>query len=267
MQQMAEKKAIGDVLQPPAYVLTTMPSCKETNRKSSVKSKALFGYAVAITTALIVVLILGGVYYYRSLDVIQDAIKKYQTVTNYGGASITQDMEIDASNNIVTKLSGNGLAPGSFSVLDYTKSLYGYYNASEKKCYIAGGIQNIISDPQTFVYMIEHNITRSGDMKRISYQLADAYPISDKSILPAAMRSACSYLPVYWLEHVIEPNSAPTKSVYKRDAGSAGASGSAAAAVAGGYDLCCSCCIEYPILQFIACYCCFRCYRIGSGSA
>jgi len=34
----------------------------------------LFGYAVAITTALIVVVIMGGVYYYRSLDVLEAAI-------------------------------------------------------------------------------------------------------------------------------------------------------------------------------------------------
>ena len=44
-------------------------------RAHSRKSKVLFGYAVAITTALIVVVIMGGVYYYRSLDVLETALK------------------------------------------------------------------------------------------------------------------------------------------------------------------------------------------------
>ena len=44
-------------------------------QKHSRQSKVLVGYAVAITTALIVVAIMGGLYYYRSLDVLETALK------------------------------------------------------------------------------------------------------------------------------------------------------------------------------------------------
>ena len=37
-------------------------------------------------------------------------------------------------------------------------------------------------------------------IETLQYQVADAYPINDKTILPSALKSACAYLPVYWLE-------------------------------------------------------------------
>jgi len=97
---MAEKNSSADLACPPAYVVTSMPNA-EAFGKSSRKTKTLFGYAVAITTALIVTLILGGVYYYRSLDVIQDAIKKFQTTDTSGSTPITQDIEVNAAQNIL----------------------------------------------------------------------------------------------------------------------------------------------------------------------
>jgi len=40
----------------------------------------MFGYAVAITTALVVVVIMGGVYYYRSLDVLEASLKVFASL-------------------------------------------------------------------------------------------------------------------------------------------------------------------------------------------
>jgi len=140
------------------------------------------------------------IYYGRLVDVHTDVVKKYQTVNTNGNTPVIQNIEVDSANNLVYRLTGDGITPGTFAVLDYTRSMCGFYDAGQKKCFLIGGIQNIIADAQTMTSLLAKNITQEGTGKTLNYKVSDAYPISDKSILPAQLRDACSYLPVYWLE-------------------------------------------------------------------
>jgi len=81
------------------------------------------------------------------------------------------------------------------------------YEPGAKTCYLIGGIHKKIIDPHTFVSNLENNVTRPTDIETLSYQLSDAYPIGDKTILPVSMKSACAYLPVYWLEQAVQQRS------------------------------------------------------------
>jgi len=186
---------------PPAYYAPQQVS-QSSVRDSSKKSKALFGYAVGATTALIVVLVMGGVYYYKSIDVLQESIKKFQMADNSGSKPVNQDIEIDMSNNYaVFYLTGADIAPGTFATLDYTKSMTGIYEPKSRRCYLIGGIKSEISDIQSLSNMLEKNTTNAETSgKTFYYVLGDNYPVSDKKILPSPMKSSCTSLPVYWLE-------------------------------------------------------------------
>jgi len=201
----AKSAEVGNEMCPPAYfgntatqAMTPLPT------KSSRKSKALFGYAVAATTALIVVLIMGGVYYYRSLDVIQESIKKFKVVDDSSKDPVNQDVEIDTLNQYaVFRLNGADLAPGTFAVIDYAKSMTGVYDPEGRQCFLIAGIRSSISDLQTLKTAYEkNNSTRvnTTNMETLYYVLADTYPVSDKKILPGPLKNACTTIPVYWLE-------------------------------------------------------------------
>jgi hypothetical protein len=199
---MADEKS-SQMSFPPAYVVSGLTEQVQQPKQKS--PKALFGYAVAVSVALVVTLILGGVYYYRSLDVIQDSIRHYSNVDKTGSSPVNQDIEINkAKNTMVFRLSGDGIEAGTFAVLDYSKSLTGIYDPKEKTCYLIGGIQKDIVDPNTYANNMDKNVTRPTTVETLKYQLADTYPVSDKSILPAELKTACAYLPVYWLEPAAE---------------------------------------------------------------
>jgi len=205
-------KHVVELANPPAYIVSG--SVPNSEMKHSTKGKALFGYAVAITTALVVVLILGGVYYYRSLEMLQDTIRIYSDVDKTGKDPVDRQLEVDTSKNtLVYHLSGNGIEPGTLVVMDYTKSLTGIYDPKSRKCYLIAGIRSDIADPKTVGNMLEKNMTAASKNEELKYRVADSYPASDKSILPAALKEDCTYLPVYWLERTIENG----KSVQKRD--------------------------------------------------
>jgi len=188
---------------PPAYVVDGQGGSTLASREnSSKKSKALFGYSVAVTTALVVVLVMGGVYYYRSLDVLQESIKKFQVEDKSGYNPVNQDIEIDMANNYaVFYLTGDSVAPGTFAVIDYTKSMTGFYEPRSRRCYLIGGIKSKIPDLQTLSQLYEKNTTfTESSRKNFEYVLGDNYPVSDKKILPYPLKNACTSLPVYWLE-------------------------------------------------------------------
>jgi len=148
------------------------------------------------------VLVMGGVYYYRSMDVLQESIKKFRIADTSGNSPVNQDVEIDMANNYATfYMTGDQFAPGTFATLDYTKSMTGIYEPRSRRCYLIGGIRSEISDLQSLSYMYEKNNTYTGDdRKTFTYVLGDNYPVSDKRILPGPLKSACTSLPVYWLE-------------------------------------------------------------------
>jgi hypothetical protein len=198
---MASEKLAEVLSCPPAYGQAG-GSLQSSSGASSKKSKALFGYSVAATTALIVVLVMGGVYYYRSIDVLQESIKKFQVVDNSGSTPVREEVEIDLTNNYaVFHLTGNSIAPGTFAALDYTKSMTGVYEPRSRRCYLIGGIRSEISDLQSLSNMYEKNITYTETSKKsFNYVIGDNYPVSDKKMLPGPLKSACTSLPVYWLE-------------------------------------------------------------------
>jgi hypothetical protein len=207
--EMPEKAV--DSASPPAYHMQS-----QSSQGHSHKTKALFGYAVAVSTALIVVLILGGIFYFRSMNVLQDTIKTYHTTDKTGSTPVEQDVDVNvAKNTMLFHLNGEGIAPGTFAVFDYAKSMTGIYDPKDRTCYLIGGIQKKISDPKSFKDNMEKNTTKLTTVETLQYQIADTYPVNDKAILPSALKSQCAHLPVYWLEPVTESNP-ETKSIQKR---------------------------------------------------
>jgi len=201
---MAETKTVeaGQETAPPAYFGNIRN--QDSDVKRSRQSKILFGYSVAITTALIVVLVMGGVYYYRSLDIIQESIKKFKVVDDSNKTPVSQDVEIDAVNQYaVFRLNGADLEPGTFAVLDYARSMTGVYDPEGRQCFLIAGIRTSIVDLQTLKTAYEKiNATHVNTTNEVSfsYTLADTYPVSDKTILPRPLKNACTSIPVYWLE-------------------------------------------------------------------
>jgi hypothetical protein len=114
------------------------------------------------------------------------------------------------------RLTGPNYEPGTFAVLDYTRSLTMLYDPKSRSCFVIGGIRKEIADPTLFTTYLEKNITRPAVSTRYSYQIADTYPISDKSILPRSVMKSCAYLPTYWLEPV---PAGSEKGIVKRDIG------------------------------------------------
>jgi hypothetical protein len=201
---------------PPAYIMQHACSAPQSSQGLPRKTKLLFGYSVAVTTILIVVLILGGIFYFRSQEVLQDTIKMYHSTDKTGTTPVDQDIEVNtAKNTLVFHLNGEGIEPGTFAVLDYSKSMTGVYDPRDRTCYLIGGIQKRILDPMTFNDMLAKNATTPSTVEVLQYQIADTYPINDKAILPSALKSACAYLPVYWLEPAVEPKP-ETKGIQKR---------------------------------------------------
>jgi hypothetical protein len=195
---MSDKAVIVESASPPAYIM--QPAAKASSGYSS-KSKALFGYAVAVTTALVIVLIIGGVYYSRSVDDLQDIIKTYRHTDKTGTTPIQQDIEVNLGKNTLSfNLQGEGIAPGTVAVVDYSKSITGIYDPQARTCYLIGGIAKRIVDLKTYNNNMERNVTRPTTVETLQYQLADTYPVNDKAILPSPLKSQCTYLPVYWLE-------------------------------------------------------------------
>jgi len=188
---------------PPPYVVTGLTSSEQQPPRSQPrKSKVLFGYAVAMTTALVVVLVIGGIYYFKTVDTLQKTILKFHLSDDRLDSRNIKDVEIDQSNNIVVfQLSGPGFEPGSFSVLDYTRSMLGIYDPGQRSCYLIGGIKNTFPDLLSLGEHYQQNATAPASGRKIFYySVADDYPISDKSILPSPLINACASLPTYWLE-------------------------------------------------------------------
>jgi len=203
---------------PPTYAVDGQAGSSQTSDipvRSSTKTKALFGFSVAVTVALVVVLVVGGVYYDRAIHGLQESIKKFHVEDKSGNNPVNEDIEIDMANNYATfYLTGDSVAPGTFAVLDYTKSMTGIYEPRSRRCYLIGGIKSEITDLQTLRDVLEKNITASGG-KNFEYVVGNDYPVSDKTILPGPLKNACTSLPVYWLEPAPEtPNGVQKRGCY-----------------------------------------------------
>jgi ribosomal silencing factor RsfS len=211
---MSDKVIVVDATSPPAHNMHTVCTAPQAFPRQSHKTKLLFGYAVAVTTTLIVVIILSGIFYFRSQEVLLDTIKIYHRADKTGTTPVHQDIEVNtAKNTVVFHLNGEGIETGTFAVLDYAKSMTGIFDPEARACYLIGGIQKKIADLKTFSDVLEKNVNRTSTVETLQYQTADTYPVNDKAILPSALKSQCAYLPVYWLEPATE-----TKTIQKRAA-------------------------------------------------
>lgn len=180
-----------------------MVPAKEHSDKGSCKSKATLGYAVGITIALIIVVVLGSVYYFKSLEIAHGTIVKFhQTYKGESNEEVTQETEVDVDNQIaVFHLDGDGMSKESFVVFDYGRSMIGLYEEEEKSCYLVGGLTKDMVDLKAFLARLYQNSTDENSTGgELDYVTADDYPISDKSILPKPLQSPCKYLPTFWLE-------------------------------------------------------------------
>jgi len=170
---------------------------------SSTKSKALLCYAVGVTVALVIVIIISSVHQRQTTNVLLASIKKYTVMDMSGTTPMREDIEIDMSKNFALfYLSGDGMMDGTFVVLDYTRSMTGLYEPNSRRCYLGGGLHSDIYDLQTLGSMLEKNTTQQKTEETFSYQLGNNFPVSDKTILPDPMKTVCMSLPIYWLEPV-----------------------------------------------------------------
>jgi len=211
---MVEDKSVlfvEDQVKPPTYFKGSSYQSMRRERpevKSSRRSKALFGYAVAATTALIVVLVMGGVYYYRSLDIIQESIKKFHLIDNSNvhtdGIAVSQDVEINTVGRyIVMHLNGATMESGTLVVLDYTNSMIGLYKPESRHCHLIGGINSHMADFNSMTSAYENfNSTEVGKIeKRVFYYVEDdTFPVNGKKILPEPLKNFCTGLPTYWMQ-------------------------------------------------------------------
>jgi len=193
------------------------PSYNAEQQKSDgwslTKKKVLFAYAIGVTVALILVIIISSVIHSRIIYVHPASVKKYSVMDMSGTTPMREDIEIDMSNNFaVFYLSGDSMMTGTFTVIDYTKSMTGLYEPNSRRCYLGGGIDLEIYDLETLDNMLEKNTTQQETKKNFYYKLGNNFPVSDKSILPAPMKSVCMSLPVYWLE----PALSASHSIQKR---------------------------------------------------
>jgi hypothetical protein len=197
---MAEKQSV-ESSSPPMYRVNVEEPSKNTNR-IKVSKTLVIGVTIAVTVILLAAIIAGVAYFYRSTHTLKEVAKIYHRTDKNG---VNEDIEIDTDKNIViVHLNGEGIEPGTFVVLDYTKSLTGIHDAKTKRCYLIGGIQQEFLDPQHLRESLEKNLTQSTSGKTLRYKVSNSYPVSDKSFLPSALKKVCNNIPVFWLEPDME---------------------------------------------------------------
>jgi len=184
---------------PPMYCEKTASDYKTRGKLRT--SKLVVGITVAVTIVVVTSIVAGIVYIYLATN---NAIKD-------GTSGVNQDIEIDTENNTtIIHLSGDGIGQGSFAMLDYAKSLTGFYDAGNKKCYLLGGIQKDLLNSEAFKDILEIFFASQTDSvnQTLDYELSLSYPVSDKSFLPSTLRSSCAHIPVFWLQPTQESTSA-----------------------------------------------------------
>jgi hypothetical protein len=194
----------------PSYVASATPAMEasQNNKASKVKIWVLIGYSVAITIALIVVAVMSGVYFHRSLDILEDSIETYQrTYSSPGdeGSSLTEDISIYSANNVaIFRLSGPEIPDGSLVAIDYPKSIIIISEPTSKICYLIGGIKMIIGDMNQLNQYLQAN--KTADPTNTLYYAAnvDDYPVTDKSFLPSGISNECNGVPLFWIRQISE---------------------------------------------------------------
>jgi len=118
----------------------------------------------------------------------------------------------------VYPMTGDDALPGDFMVLDYGRSMVGMYGPSFDFCYVVGGMLQMAPNLDSLQTKQLGLMPTSSDNSSVvpRYEISKSYPITDKTILPYVMQSACSRLPVYWLEPTYPPYPPPKHGVSKR---------------------------------------------------
>jgi len=181
---------------PPIYCEKT--TSEDKTRGKLRMSKLIIGITVAVTIVVVTSIVAGIVYFCLATN----AIKMYHNLANDGTSVVKQDIEIDTGKNtMIFHLGGDGIGQGSFAMLDYAKSLTGFYDAGNKKCYLIGGIQKDLITPEAFKDILEKNTSQTDSVNQtFDYELSLSYPVNDKSFLPSTLKSSCAHIPVFWLQ-------------------------------------------------------------------
>jgi len=169
---------------PPAYLIRSEASGMPGKQRS--RGKFMVAYAVAVTSALVVTLVLGAVYYQRSFDGLLTGVRQPPLVE---GKVMTQSFPDLTANNVAVVNTGGA---GSQAVLDYSKSMTAVYDASKKMCYLVSGIHDDMVDPKL-----------ANAFPTDKYSVDRSYSVSDKSLVPAPLQRVCAGLPVHWLQQVV----------------------------------------------------------------
>jgi len=149
---------------------------------------------VAVTTALMVTVVVGALYYHRSIDGLLAAAQRPQSADRpiLLSAPVVPQSAAAVNNVVVIDMEGDMGTSGSQAVIDYSKGLTAVYDASKKMCYLASGIHTDIANsklPSVF--------------PTSKYSVDQSYSISDKSLVPAPLQRTCASIPLHWLEQVV----------------------------------------------------------------
>jgi len=180
---------------PPSYIMRGEAGFSmKPKRWGSKGGKCVWAYAVAVTTALMVTVVVGALYYHRSIDGLLEAAQRPQSADRpiLLSAPVVPQSAAAVNNVVVIDMEGDMGVSGSQAAIDYSKGLTAVYDASKKMCYLASGIHTDIANsklPSVF--------------PTSKYSVDQSYSISDKSLVPAPLQRTCAGIPLHWLEQVV----------------------------------------------------------------
>jgi len=174
-------------------------------------SNICIGIMITVGIVLVTSIVSGMVFFGVAAS---NSVQMYHNIDKDGTSVVNQDIKIDTEKNtVIFHLSGNGIEPGTYAVIDYAKSLIGFYVADINRCYLIGGIQMDLPTPKDFKDILDRNNSQSDWVNEtLEYAISSSYPVSDKSFLPAVLRSSCADIPVFWLEPIIESTTSTSPS-------------------------------------------------------
>jgi hypothetical protein len=93
-------------------------------------------------------------------------------------------------------------------IVDHEKRLTGIFESERKNCFLVGGVPASADNTATELEQaFDSQADESAPEEQQSfYRVSDAQPISDHSLLPEALQSACAGLPLHWMEPVAAPD-------------------------------------------------------------
>ncbi|KAK2146572.1 hypothetical protein LSH36_597g00007 [Paralvinella palmiformis] len=194
-----ENKGADLPVDPPRYpALETIFDNKQKPLSCSWLSWLWF-YSGAVTAAFIVLAVVGSLH----VNKIEQYCNKDYTTTLYGVE--INSAESDEYDSIYLNTEGNKQmmkdSNGSITVFDFNKGVIGYYDQPSDKCYLTGGINQDLANPNEIdQYISSQNETPKpfGD-KAESAEYATGEEVKDVSWLPTDLQGLCAGKQTSWL--------------------------------------------------------------------